>query len=208
MLVEGQLVPAMRLANGVSIVQADAVETVRYYHVELDRHAVLLANGAPAESYLDLGSRNQFQNAASFAACWPDARAVTAMAPRLEDGLALQLIQDRLAVRAGVVPAVEPVGALRGFVDQAASGRVCGWAQDRDNPEEPVLLEICVDGIPALCLPANAYRADLWQGGVGSGCHAFDVTLNGSFAGAVTVRRVADGVALPFTTAAAVALAA
>ena len=33
-----------------------------YYHVELDRHAVLLAEGMPAESYLDTGNRGIFVN--------------------------------------------------------------------------------------------------------------------------------------------------
>ena len=208
LLVDGQLVPAMRLVNGVSVTQASRVETVHYYHVELHRHAILLANDAPAESYLDIGSRNQFQNAASFHAADPDAAPMPALAPRLEDGFALQSIQDRLATRAGIAPSAEPIGALHGFVDQATGQHVCGWAQDCDSPEEPVVLEIRVGGIPALCVPANAYRADLQQGGRGSGCHAFKVTLDGSFEGPITVRRVADGAVLPFTTAATAALAA
>jgi hypothetical protein len=35
---------------------------VRYYHVELDRHAVLFSEGLPSESYLDTGNRAFFQN--------------------------------------------------------------------------------------------------------------------------------------------------
>jgi hypothetical protein len=208
MFVDGQLVAASRLVNGVSIVQAGAVESVTYYHVELQRHAVLFANGATAESFLDDNCRNQFQNAASFYAAYPEASPVLPLAPRLEDGFALQSIQHRVAPRSGILPSVAPIGTLRGFVDQAVAGHVTGWAQDRDNPEEPVILEICVNGAPVLSLPANAYRADLRQGGLGSGCHAFDVMLDGSFAGPVTVRRMADGVTLPFTVAAGVALAA
>ncbi len=37
--------------------------TVTYYHVELDLHDVLLAEGAAAESYLDTGNRDTFGNA-------------------------------------------------------------------------------------------------------------------------------------------------
>ena len=208
LFVDGQLVPAARLVNGVSIVQAEAVDSVTYYHVELPRHAVLFANGAPAESFLDDDCRNQFQNAASFYAAYKAATPMAPFAPRLEDGFALQSIQERLALRAGVFPSAEPIGALRGFVDQAEAGRVTGWAQDCDSPEEPVALEIVAGTTPVLCALANAYRADLRQGGMGSGCHAFDVTFDFALDGPVTIRRVADGAVLPFTASAVAALAA
>jgi hypothetical protein len=35
---------------------------VDYYHVELDQHAILLAEGRPAESYLNTGNRGFFAN--------------------------------------------------------------------------------------------------------------------------------------------------
>jgi Ca2+-binding RTX toxin-like protein len=200
MAVDGQLVPAWRLVNGVTITQADAVESVTYLHVELHRHAVLLANGAAAESFLDeAGLRGQFQNAAT---CDPDAVPLVAMQARLEDGFALQSLQARLEARAGVAMVVEPAGPLRGYLDQAGPGRVCGWAQDEDNPEQPVALEISVDGVPVLCVLANGWREDLRKAGMGSGCHAFDVALPGEIAGAVTVCRVTDGAVLSWTEAA------
>ena len=52
-----------------------------------------------------------------------------------------------------------------------------GWAQDLDNPEAPVALEILVDGSAWVCVLANAYRADLRQAGFGAGCHAFTAVL-------------------------------
>ena len=57
--VDGVLVQAVRLVNGASIVQ-EAVDAVTYWHVELERHDVLLAEGLPAESYLDTGNRAGF----------------------------------------------------------------------------------------------------------------------------------------------------
>jgi hypothetical protein len=36
---------------------------VAYFHVELDTHDILFADGAPAESYLDTGNRDGFDNA-------------------------------------------------------------------------------------------------------------------------------------------------
>jgi len=55
------LIPAKYLVNGQSIVQVECDE-VTYYHVELSRHAVLLAEALPAESYLDDGDRANFAN--------------------------------------------------------------------------------------------------------------------------------------------------
>ncbi len=55
----GVLVPVMCLINGTTIAR-EAVESVAYWHVELDAHDILLAEGLPAESYLDLGSRPWF----------------------------------------------------------------------------------------------------------------------------------------------------
>src|SRR5208283_3219127 len=45
---------------------------VTYWHVELDRHEVLLAEGLQVESYLDTGNRNAFANAEGFVELHPD----------------------------------------------------------------------------------------------------------------------------------------
>ncbi len=59
----GALVPVRVLLDGEAVVQ-ESPDRVTYYHVELDRHAVLLAEGLPAESYLDTGNRHCFANGA------------------------------------------------------------------------------------------------------------------------------------------------
>ncbi|MES2712592.1 MAG: Hint domain-containing protein [Pseudomonadota bacterium] len=56
------LVPARLLLNGVTIVQEHDWPQITYYHLELPRHSVLIADGAPAESWLDDGRRAQFSN--------------------------------------------------------------------------------------------------------------------------------------------------
>ncbi len=61
-LLEGVLVAARYLVNGRSIRQLPRVDTIAYYHIELDRHDIVLAEGAPAESYLDTGNRACFAN--------------------------------------------------------------------------------------------------------------------------------------------------
>jgi len=47
---EGMLIPAKLLANGASIVVETSWRSVTYFHVELDSHDLLLAEGLPAES--------------------------------------------------------------------------------------------------------------------------------------------------------------
>jgi phospholipase/lecithinase/hemolysin len=57
----GVLIPIRDLINGVTIAQ-EPVDRVTYWHVELPEHDVLLAQGLPAESYLDTGNRGAFAN--------------------------------------------------------------------------------------------------------------------------------------------------
>ena len=57
----GALIPIKLLVNGSTIRQIQ-MNAVTYYHVELSRHDILLAEGLPAESYLDTGNRYMFEN--------------------------------------------------------------------------------------------------------------------------------------------------
>jgi len=56
--VDDVLIPVKYLINGTTVRQVPA-EIVTYYHVELSSHAILLAEGLPAESFLDTGNRAQ-----------------------------------------------------------------------------------------------------------------------------------------------------
>lgn len=60
---DGALVPAMLLVNGKTIVQQFDARSFEYFHVELEKFDILLADGVPAESYVDTGNRSMFQNA-------------------------------------------------------------------------------------------------------------------------------------------------
>ena len=108
--VDGVLVQAVRLVNGASIVQ-EAVDAVTYWHVELERHDVLLAEGLPAESYLDTGNRAGFASgeAIGFVRGGPalelpaELRAghwAASCAPLAEAGPALEAVRARLIARA------------------------------------------------------------------------------------------------------------
>jgi T5SS/PEP-CTERM-associated repeat protein len=57
--VHGVLIPVKLLINGTSIAR-EPRDRVRYFHVELPRHAVIRAEGMPVESYLDTGDRANF----------------------------------------------------------------------------------------------------------------------------------------------------
>jgi antigen 43 len=59
-LAADSLIPARYLVNGSTIVREPAAGTADYVHVEVDRHSILLAEGLPAESYLDTGNRAAF----------------------------------------------------------------------------------------------------------------------------------------------------
>ena len=63
--VEGVLIPVEFLINHRSILWDSRPKAVVLYHIELESHDILLANGAPAESYRDDGNRWLFRNAPS-----------------------------------------------------------------------------------------------------------------------------------------------
>jgi phospholipase/lecithinase/hemolysin len=57
--IEGVLIPIRYLINGTTVTQCPQ-RHVRYFHVELPLHAVILAAGLATESYLDTGNRGLF----------------------------------------------------------------------------------------------------------------------------------------------------
>lgn len=55
------MVPAKTILNGQDIYQDNECEDVVYYHLELDTHMAIVANGILAESYVDVGNRHVFE---------------------------------------------------------------------------------------------------------------------------------------------------
>ncbi len=201
--IDGALIHAFRLVNGVSVTQAASVESVVYYHIETEYHEVIFAENCPAETFINENFRAQFQNAAEYRALYRGQSAASiACLPRLEDGFLLHAIQQRLNARAGLLPVPEAPGPLRGYVDELGPTICSGWAQDLENPETPVCLDILVDGARVARVLANMYRADLRQAGLGSGCHAFRAPLPTGCVGQLEVRRASDGAELPWTESA------
>jgi Hint domain len=60
------------LVNGASIRVDHHRRWVTWYHVELDQHDIVLAEGLPAESYLDTGNRALFENSGEPLRLHPD----------------------------------------------------------------------------------------------------------------------------------------
>jgi hypothetical protein len=60
---DGVLIPVEFLLNGHSVLWDDHSRVVEYYHLELPAHGVIIANGAPSESFKDEGNRDAFMNA-------------------------------------------------------------------------------------------------------------------------------------------------
>ena len=200
MYLEGILIEAKDLINGVSIVQAESVETVEYFHIELESHDVIIAEGSLSESFIDDDSRGMFHNAYEYAALFPNASRVPARycAPRLDCGYEIEAIRKALALRAGIRGALNAgVGPLRGNVDTVSSRLVEGWVQNSDAPEAPVCLDVFAGGKLIGQTLANRYRRDLEQAGLGSGYHSFSFTPPEEvLLGEIAVRRSIDGVTL------------
>ena len=73
MLIDGVICHAGALVNGTTITHvplAEMGETYTVYHVETEDHEVILANGAPAETFIDNVSRRAFDNFAEFDALY------------------------------------------------------------------------------------------------------------------------------------------
>ncbi len=100
--IDGVLIPVEHLINQRSILWDDRAQEVAIYHIELETHDVLIANGAPAESYRDDGNRWLFRNANSGWHLPP----LEPCAPLLTSGPVVDEIWRRLIDRAGPHPGV------------------------------------------------------------------------------------------------------
>ena len=120
--VDGKLIAARQLVNGSTIHQENGSAAVEYFHVELDAHAILLAEGLPAESYLNTGNRSFFANSGEPLVLHPDltdetdypTRAAASCAPFAWDEAGVLPVWQRLAARAAALgqpaPRLETTG--------------------------------------------------------------------------------------------------
>ncbi|MBS0560208.1 MAG: Hint domain-containing protein [Proteobacteria bacterium] len=94
------LIPVEFLVNHRSILWDDRAQEVQVFHVELETHDILIANGAAAESYRDDGNRWLFRNANSGWHLPPK----PPCAPVLTGGPVVDAVWRRLLDRSGPRP--------------------------------------------------------------------------------------------------------
>jgi hypothetical protein len=132
----GGLIPVRYLVNGATIARtAPPPGGLEYWHVELDAHDLLLAEGLPAESYLETGNRGAFDNAAS------PIRAHPALARRIwQDQACARLLLEPAAqapVRERLLARAEALGWSR--TAEADLRVLAGGAALEDEREGDVL---------------------------------------------------------------------
>jgi hypothetical protein len=106
LFIEGVLVPVMHLVNGATILRDLKSSAVTYYHLELDRHDVVMADGLLLETYLDNGNRGQFEQETGHRG-----KATQSCAPLVTGGAKLAQLRRHLhgiALRAGFTTTREP----------------------------------------------------------------------------------------------------
>ncbi|WP_194446513.1 Hint domain-containing protein, partial [Chelatococcus reniformis] len=115
LLVDGVLVQAAALVNGTTITRVnEPAPHFVHYHIELEDHALVLADGAVAETFVDNVTRRRFDNWAEYEALFGEREAHIAELelPRVKAARQLpRAIRERLTARAG---------ALGGAVEKAA----------------------------------------------------------------------------------------
>lgn len=91
LLIEDVLIPVRCLMDGVAI-RAVPMARVRYYHLALEQHGVLLASGLPVESYRSDGDAGPYDLTDNP----PPARVMTPFAPILRQGPVVERARARL----------------------------------------------------------------------------------------------------------------
>ena len=194
MLIDGAMVPAAALVNGVSIVRDENPGDVSYFHIELEGHEAVFAEGAASETFVDHDSRAMFDNADEYNLIYGTSAPRPTEQPRLEEGFQLAAIRRRLAEIAGIAAGPNAVGPVAGHLERLENGILTGWLVDA-AAAEAVEAEVLVDGEVVGRVMANRYRADLDQAGIGGGRGGFSIALPASAERLeqVSVRRVLDG---------------
>jgi hypothetical protein len=127
LFIDGRLIPARMLANGASIRAEREMTEFTYFHLELDRHDLLLAEGLPAESFLDTGNRYVFApDTIAPAARREDAQGAYAARGVAPLALAAELVEPvwrRLAARGGVAAPADVAAPGLGAAHLLAGGR-------------------------------------------------------------------------------------
>lgn len=99
LLIDGLLINAGALVNGTTIdwvPLSELGESYTVYHIETENHDVILAEGTPAETFIDYVSRQAFDNYAEYLALYGEEPLIAEMAyPRISTARLLPLALKR-----------------------------------------------------------------------------------------------------------------
>ncbi len=135
------LIPVGRLINGSTIAQLE-VDTIAYWHVELESHDILIANDLPAESRLVIRNRSGLDEPLGLPAVHAEGREQThagSCRPVMTEVQTLDFVRQRLNARAltlGWTPSSDP--ELRLSVDGE------------------IMAPLVEDGVAAFLFPSSA----------------------------------------------------
>ena len=101
LLIDGLLINAGALVNGTTITELrDLPERVTVYNVETEAHDVILAEGTPAETFIDYAGRQAFDNYAEYVALYGADRPIAENpAPRISSA---RMLPAALCARLGI----------------------------------------------------------------------------------------------------------
>ena len=91
--------------------------------------------------------------------------------------------------------------AYQGFMDAAGCGIISGWAWDANQPNAIINVDILDGSTIIASVPANLYREDIRNAGIGDGFHGFSFTTPASLKNGVvhTIRTRFGGTATDLT---------
>jgi hypothetical protein len=180
---EGRLVPAVGLLDGARV-RRDPATVLSYYHIAVETHALVYAEGLPVESLWPGTDLPPF-DASRGTLPPPGPRC----APLLEQGPALAALRRRVLPLSGPL-----LGHVERILPDPGGTRVDGWALDATG--RPVRLQIRRGGRRVGEVVANLWRADLDRAGLAGGRCGFRAIVPGPPHGLV-LRRRGDGAVLP-----------
>lgn len=93
-LLDGKLVAIRTMVNGASIRYETDLEHYAYYHIEMERHEIILANGVRTESYADVAAKKDTSGRSAIL------RTPELVAPLETRAAFLEPLHDRLSRRA------------------------------------------------------------------------------------------------------------
>jgi hypothetical protein len=149
--IDGHLIEAKTLVNGVTVIAEQNTRFVTYHHIETAQHEVVLAEGLPAETFLESGNRANFENGAAPITLHPDFVAQArekSCATLLVDGPIVTAARQKLLERA-----LELGFAATGDVDLVVKAGI-----ERIQPETDSAGELL------FVLPAGLKSVDLLSG--------------------------------------------